>query len=88
MFGGIVPVEVYACKIFAFPVHGDGIVSLQKLLEILGMLLADIFNPKVVNYQDELDMLPCVSPQPGISSGFIVACLLQSGTEEIVGEAT
>ena len=73
MFGGIVPVEVYACNIFAFPVHGDGIVSLQKLLVVMGMLLADIFNPKVVNYQDELDRSPCVSPQTKSISGFILA---------------
>ena len=88
MFGGIVSVEVYAYKLFAFLVHGEGIVIIQKFLEVMGMLLAEIFNSKVVNYQDELDRSPFVAPHPGISSGLIVFRLLQSGAEEIVVEAT
>ena len=88
MVGGIVPVEVYICKLSPFLVHGEGIVILQNFLEVLGMLFANIFNSKVVHYQDELDRSPCVSPQPGSSSGFIVAKLLQSGAEDIVDEAT
>ena len=50
MIGGTVPVEVYTCKLFPFPVHCEGIVILQNFLEVLGMLLADIFNSKVVHY--------------------------------------
>ena len=88
MVEGVVPVVVYSCKLFPFLVHGEGIVILQNFLEVLGMLIANIFNYKVIHYQDELNRSPCVSPQPWSSSGLIVARLLQYGAEEIVGEAS
>ena len=50
------------------------------------MAFADILYTKVINYQDELDRTPLVSPKTWSGGGMIVASGVQTLFEETVSE--
>mgnify|MGYP006892530549 CR=1 FL=1 len=55
---GVVPAQINASKFFACPVFAHFIVFIEYAQEVVGMLFADIFNAKVINYENELDRTP------------------------------
>ena len=59
---GVVPVEVHACKIGAFPVLGHGVILLKDVAEVQGVALTDIFNAEIVDDDGEEDGAPLVEP--------------------------
>ena len=58
----VVPVEVHACKIGAFPVLGHGVILLKDVAEVQGVALTDIFNAEIVDDDGEEDGAPLVEP--------------------------
>ena len=50
------------------------------------VLLADVLYAEVIPDEYELDGAPCVLPNAGSSSRFVVACLFQACAEEVIGE--
>ena len=67
---GVVPFQFNARKLVAFPINGNFVVFLEDLEEVIGMLLANILNAKVVHYQEKFDWAPLVAPEPRGSRGF------------------
>jgi hypothetical protein len=62
MFLGVVPFQVHSSKFGAIPVGGHLVVFAKDCQEVLGMLLANILNAKVINDEDELDGAPLMAP--------------------------
>ena len=53
---------------------------------MVGMLFADILDAEVVDYEDELDGAPSVSPESGRRWSFEVAGGVEAFAEEVVGK--
>ena len=60
---GIVPGNGKSKEEGTGPVDGDGVPFLEGLDEVVGVLLADILDPKVVNDKGENDELVAVLPE-------------------------
>jgi hypothetical protein len=61
-------------------------VFLEDIAKVVSMAFTDIFNPKIINYQDELDGPPLVSPEAGSGGSMIVSSGVQTLFKETVGE--
>ena len=59
---GIVPVDVESAEEGTGPVNGDGVEFLEGLDEVVGVLFADVLDPKVINDEGENDGLGVVLP--------------------------
>ena len=59
---GIFPVDVEYAEEGTGPVDGDGVEFLEGLDEVVGILLADVFDPKVINDEGENDDLGGLLP--------------------------
>ena len=60
---GIVPVNGEFSEEGTGPVDGDGVGFLEVLDEVVGVLLADVFDPKFINYEGENDGLGGMLPE-------------------------
>ena len=58
----IVPVNVKSAEEGTGPVNGDGIQFLEGLDEVVGVFLANVLDPKVINDEGENDRLGGVLP--------------------------
>ena len=45
----IVPFDVDASIFFAFPIHGNLVISLECHLEVTGVAFSNVFHPKIIN---------------------------------------
>ena len=54
---GIVPVDDESAEEGNGPVDGDGVEFLESLDEVVGVLFADVLDPKVINDEGENDGL-------------------------------
>ena len=59
---GVVPVEVHARELGAFPVLGDGLMLLEDVAEVQGVFLTNVFDAKIVDDGGEEDGAPLVEP--------------------------
>jgi len=50
----------------------------QHCLGMLGVMLANIFSSKVINYQAGLDRTPFVLPQTWCGYCLVISCLLEA----------
>ena len=66
----VVPGQVDAGIEVAMSVFGEIIVLLYDVVEMVGMLNADIFHTKVVYDEGEHDGSPFVSPEAGVASSW------------------
>ena len=51
----VVPIELNFDVFFSFEVDGDVVILLQCIHEVVQVGFLDVFNTKVVHYQNELD---------------------------------
>ncbi len=49
----VVPIQVKEKVLFAFGVHGDGVVSPEDSLEVVGLFLSYVFNTKIIDAKGE-----------------------------------
>ena len=84
MFLRIVPLNVDSCKFRSLPIGGNFVVLLQEFLQMLDMLVPDIFNSKVINDEDEHDCSPFVTPESHGGCCFIVTCFAEVGAQKII----
>ena len=59
---GVVPVEVHAGELDAFPVLGDGVMLLKDVAEVQGVALTDVSDSEIVDDESEEDGAPLVEP--------------------------
>ena len=84
MFLRIVPLNVDSCKYLSLPIGGNLVVFLQDFLQMLDMLVPDIFNSKVIHDEDKQYWSPFVSPESHGGCGFIVTCFVEAGAQKII----
>ena len=69
----VVPIKVNAQVFGARPIMRDGVVCGEDTHEVFGMLLADIFDAKIVNAKGERDRPPLVHPKSWSEFGLCVS---------------
>ena len=69
----------------ANPVFGDFLVFLEHSHEVVGMLFANVFDAKVVDTGGEADGTQFLYPKPWCDLALLVAVLVQSFFEELLG---
>jgi hypothetical protein len=80
----VVPVQCYPNVSCSCPIACEFVMFLKCVFEMLGVFLAFVFHPKVVNNQCELHR-PCVMfPKTGYQFALLVAVVVQSFFEEFV----
>ena len=61
---GIVPFEVDAAEVFAFPVNVNFLIMVAEALDqMVSMLFADVFDAEVIHNEAEADWAPLVVPK-------------------------
>jgi hypothetical protein len=59
---------------------------LENIVEKVEVFHPNILHPKVINYEAELDGMPCVAPEAWGGFGLIISFGKKAGLEEIIGE--
>ena len=70
---------------FAVPEVGDFMVLLENSHEVASMLFADVLNNGVVNAEREADMAPFMHPKTRCDFTLVVALLVESFFEQLLG---
>ena len=81
----VVPVKSDSDVSCSRPIGGDFVVALECLLEVLSVLFTNVFDPKIVHHQRELDRLCVILLEPGHNFALTIAMLVESFFEEFVG---
>ncbi len=80
----VVPVQCYPNVSCSCPTACEFVIFLECVFEMLGVFLAFVFHPEVVNNQCEL-YRPCgVFPKTGYQFALLVAVFVQSFFKEFV----
>jgi hypothetical protein len=82
----VVPFDINACKFIPSHVALDPMEFLEKIKEMVEVFDSNIFNPKVIYDEAELDGAPFVVPETQDGISFIVAFGKEAKSEEIVGQ--
>ena len=84
---GIVPFEVDAEEVFAFPVNVNFLIMVAEALDqMVSMLFANVFDAEVIHNEEEADWVPLVVPKAGSVSYGGVTIVAQEADELIFGE--
>ena len=86
LFIVIIPIQLDFHKFFPVDIDGDFVIFFKRADEVIQIIFADVFNAKVVNYQDKLDWLWFVLPQSGHSLALVISRLVQTLLELILSE--
>jgi hypothetical protein len=81
----VVPFDVNTCKFVAGHVELVPVELLENIAEIVEVFEPNIFYPKVINNETELDGMPFVVPEARGGFGFVKSLSKKAGLEEIVG---
>ena len=82
----VVPVQCDPDVSCSCPIAGEFVMFLERVFEMLGVFLANVFHPKVVHNQCEL-YRPCVVlPKARYQFALSVAMFVQTFFEEFVGQ--
>ena len=81
----VVPFDINTRKFITSHVVLDPMEFLEKIKEVVEVFDSNIFYPKVINIEAELDGTPFVVPETRGGFSFIVAFGKRARSEEIVG---
>ncbi len=84
--GCVVPFDVNTCKFVAGHVELDHMEVLENIAEMIEVFYHNILNPKVINYETELDGMPFVMPEAWGGFGLVISLSKKAGLEEIIGK--
>jgi hypothetical protein len=82
----IVPFDINTCKFITGHVVLEPMEFLEKIKKVVEVFYSNIFYPKVINNEAELDGTPFVAPETRGGFRFIVAFSKNARSEEIVGQ--
>ena len=71
----IVPFDVDASILVAFPIHGNPVVFFEFHLEVTGVAFSDIFHSKIIKQLYKDDGAPLMVPQAWGGCALVVAML-------------
>ena len=81
----VVPVQCDPKVSCSCPIAGEFVMCFERVFEMLGVFLANLFHPKVINNQCEL-YRPCVMfPKARYQFALSVAMFVQTLFEKFVG---
>ena len=84
---GIIPFEVDATEVFAFPVNVNFLIIVAEALDqMVNMLFANVFDAQVIHDKAEADWAPLVAPKAGSVSYGGVTIVAQEVNELLFGE--
>jgi hypothetical protein len=81
----IVPFDMDTRKVISGHVELDPVEFLENVQEVGEVFESDLFYPKVIYDEAELDWTPFVVPETRSGISFIIAFSQKAGSEEIVG---
>ena len=84
VLGGIVPGDVDAGELGAGEIVSDCVMIFEDVLEMLEVTLADVFDARIVNDEDEGNGPPLVAPEPRSCGRLVVAMFGETFAEEVV----
>ncbi len=82
----VVPFDINTCKFIPSHVALDPMEFLEKIKEMVEVFNSNIFDPKVIYDEAELDGAPFVAPETRDRISFIVAFGKEVRSEDIVGQ--
>ena len=80
----VVPVHVYAKVLVSIPVNGTFVVFLENFCEMVGMLLTNVLDTKVVATKSEQERPPVMFPKARCDVALLVAVLFEPFFEKIL----
>ena len=86
MFCCIVPIQVNACKFLTLVILGYVMMLFKNTCQVIIVLIYHILNSKIINYEHKLYGTPFVTPQSRSCGCFIVVCILQYCSEQVVSQ--
>ena len=81
----MIPFKVDPCKFLPFPVSCYIVVLLQDFEEMYFVLLPKKFDAKIIYYQEKLDWEPYMAPETRCHGCLVVALLLKSCMQQVIG---
>ena len=69
----VIPFNINAGTLFAFPVHCDLVVIPEDRSDMINVFFDNVFNSKVVHDEEEHDGPPLVDPNTGGCGSLVVA---------------
>ena len=84
MFCCIVQIQVNACKFLTLPILGYVMMLFKNTFQVIRVLLSHIFKSKIINYEHKVYGAPFVMSQAWSCGCFIVVCILQSCSDQVV----
>ena len=84
MFCCIVPIQVNACKFLTLLILGYVMMLFKNTCQVRSVFISHILNSKIINYEHKLYGTPFVTPQALRCGCFIVLCILQSRSGQVV----
>ncbi len=80
----VVPVHGHSKLLVSVPVNGTFVVFLKNLCKMVGMLLPNVLDAKVVNTESERKRPPIVFPKAWCDIALMVAMLVEAFFKEIL----
>ncbi len=80
----VVPVQVHAKVLVSIPVNGTFVVFLKNLRKMVGMLLPNVLDTKVVDTENEQERSPVMFPKARCDIALMVAMLVEAFFKEIL----
>ena len=82
----VVTIQIYSCKFGACPIFGDGIMFLEDIPKLMGVVFTNISNNKFIYDEIEIDGAPFVTPSAQNGDRLVVARSIEAFGEDIIGE--
>ncbi len=82
----VVPVHVHAKVLVSVPVNGTFVVFHENLCKMVGVLLPNVLDAKVINTESEQERPPVMFPKARCDIALMVAMLVEAFFKEILCE--
>ena len=86
MFCCIVPIQVKVYKFLTLPILGNFMMLFKNTCQVISVLISHILNSKIINYENKLYGTPFVTQQAWSCGCFIVLCIFQSRSEQVISQ--
>ena len=81
---GVIPGQVDACVEITFPVFCEVVEFLDGVMEVVSVVVANVFDSEVVYYEGEQDGSPPVSPETWCAFALVVALFVEAFGKEFL----
>ena len=82
----LVPIQIDPRNFGAGPIFGDGIIILEDITKVMGVVFTNIFNTKAIYNEIESDRAPFVAPEARGGDCLVVTSSIYEIGKEVIGE--